>query len=59
MSTMEIHNYKIRETAINILIILFFIAMAIVACVILYLIWLSVWEYVSQVLGEVRFRVFS
>ena len=43
----------------NILIILFFITMAIVACVILYLIWLSVWEYVSQVLGEVRFRVFS
>lgn len=59
LSTMEIHNYKIRETAMNILIILFFIAMAIVACVILYLIWLSVWEYVSQVLGEVRFRVFS
>lgn len=59
LATREVHNYEIKETIINILIILFFIVMAIVACVILYLIWLSVWDYISQVLGEVRFRVFE
>lgn len=57
--TREIHNYEIKETIINMLITLFFIVMAIVACVILYLIWLSVWDYVSQVFGEVRFRAFE
>lgn len=59
LTTREIHNYEIKETVINMLITLFFIIMAIVACVILYLIWLSVWDYVSQVFGEVRFRVFE
>lgn len=55
--TREVHNYEIKETIINMLITLFFIVMAVIACVILYLIWLSVWEYLSQVFGEVRFRV--
>ena len=59
IATREVHNYEIKETIINILIILFFIIMVIVACVILYLIWLSVWDYVSQVFGEVKFRVLS
>jgi len=57
LTTQEVHNYGFKETLFNILIIVFFIVMAVVAGVILYLIWLSVWEYVSQVLGEVRFRV--
>ena len=59
IATREVHNYEIKETIVNILIILFFIVMVIVACVILYLIWLSVWDYVSQVFGEVKFRVLS
>ncbi len=59
LATRELHNYGIKETFGNILIILFFIIMAIVACVILYLIWLSVWDYMSQVVGEVKFRVIS
>lgn len=59
LTTRELHNYGIKETLGNILIILFFIIIAIVACVILYLIWLSVWDYLSQVIGEVKFRVIS
>ncbi len=57
LATREVQNYEIRETVINLLITVFFIVMAVVGCVILYLIWLSVWDYLSQVIGEVRFRV--
>lgn len=57
--TREVHNYEIKETLVNILIIVFFIIMAIVACVLMYLIWLSVWDYLQNFFGEVRFRVFS
>lgn len=55
--TMEVHNYSMKEAAVNILITLFFIVMAVLACIILYLIWLSVWDYVSQIAGEVKYRV--
>lgn len=57
IATMEVHNYSIKETIVNILITLFFIVMAVLACIILYLIWLSVWDYVSQIAGEVKYRV--
>ncbi len=57
LATMEVHNYGIRETVVNLLITLFFIIMAVVAFVILYLIWLSVWDYLHEVIEEVRFRV--
>lgn len=57
ITTMEVHNYFLKETIINILIILFFIVMAVLACIILYLIWLSVWDYVAQIAGEVKYRV--
>lgn len=57
IATMEVHNYLLKETIINILIILFFIVMAVLACIILYLIWLSVWDYVAQIAGEVKYRV--
>ncbi len=57
LTTRELQNYEWKETLINILLVAFFIVMAVIACVILYLIWLSVWEYLSQVIGEVRFRV--
>lgn len=56
IATMEVHNYSIKETIINILIIIFFIVMVVLACIILYLIWLSVWDYVSQIVGEVKYR---
>lgn len=57
IATMEVHNYTIKETLVNIFIILFFIVMTVLACIILYLIWLSVWDYVSQIAGEVKYRV--
>lgn len=57
ITTMEVHNYSLKETVVNILITLFFIIMAVLACIILYLIWLSVWDYVVQIAGEVKYRV--
>ena len=51
--------YNLRKTVANILLTLFFMVVAILAAIILYILWRELLSYLSQVFEEVRYRVFS
>ena len=53
----ETHGYSFRDAAKNIILTLFFMLVAIVALVMLYLIWKQVFTFFEQLCGEVAFRV--
>ncbi len=55
----EAHVYNLRKTVANILLTLFFMVVAILAAIILYILWRELLSYLSQVFEEVRYRVFS
>lgn len=59
MSVLEIHNYTLKRTLKNVIIILFFMVLVVVAIAILYLIWTQVAVFIETVIGEVGYRVFS
>ena len=56
LGVMQIHNYTVKEVIKNILITLFFMMMAVIAFAVLYIIWKQVFEFFSEVGGEVMYR---
>jgi hypothetical protein len=56
LGVMQIHNYTVKEAIKNILITLFFMMMAVIAFAVLYIIWKQVFEFFSEVGGEVMYR---
>ena len=59
MSVIEIHNYSFGQAVKNLLLILFFMVMAVVSIAIIYLIWTQVLGYLSDVFGEATYRIFG
>ena len=59
MSVREIHNYTVRETVKIIFLTLFFMVMAVVVSVILYLIGQQVVLFVKDIVNEVIYHVKS
>ena len=59
ISIKEAHVYNLRKTVANILLTLFFMVVAILAAIILYILWRELLTYLSEVFEEVRYRVFS
>lgn len=59
ISIKEGHVYNLRKTVTNILLTIFFMVVAILAAIILYILWRELFSFVSEVLEEVRYRVFS
>jgi len=56
LGIMEIHNYTFKEALKNVLITIFFMAMAITAFAVLYIIWGQVVDFLNQLIGEVTYR---
>lgn len=56
---MEIHNYTLGQSLKNLLLILFFMVMAVVTLAILYLIWTQVFGYLQDVFGEACYHLFG
>lgn len=56
LGIIEIHNYTFKDAIKNVLITLFFMAMAITAFAVLYIIWGHVIDFINQVVGEVMYR---
>ena len=59
ISIKEAHVYNLRKTVANILLTLFFMVVAILAAIILYILWRELLSFLSEVFEEVRYRVFS
>lgn len=59
ISIKEAHVYNLKKTVANILLTLFFMVVAILAAIILYILWRELLSFVSEVYEEVRYRVFS
>ncbi len=59
ISIKEAQVYNLRKTAANIFLTLFFMAVAILAAIILFILWRELLSYLSEVFEEVRYRVFS
>lgn len=59
ISIKEAHVYNLRKTVSNILLTLFFMVVAILAAIILFILWRELLSYLSEVFEEVRYRVFS
>ena len=59
VSIKEAQVYSLRKTAANIFLTLFFMAVAILAAVILFILWRELLSYLLEVFEEVRYRVFS
>lgn len=59
ISIKEAHVYNLRKTVANILLTLFFMVVAILAVIILFILWRELVSFVSEVFEEVRYRVFS
>ena len=57
LGLMEIHNYTFKETLKNVLLTFFFMVIAIVALVMMYLIAKQVVVFAEQFFGEVAYRV--
>lgn len=56
ISVREIHNYTVKETVKIILLTLFFMIMAIIVCVILFLIGQQVWLFFKDIIDEVTYH---
>ena len=50
--------YNLRKTVANILLTLFFMVVAILAAIVLYILWRELLSFLSEVFEEVRYRVF-
>lgn len=59
ISIKEGHVYNLRKTVANILLTVFFMVVAILAAIVLYILWRELFSFVLEVLEEVRYRVFS
>lgn len=59
ISIKEGHVYNLRKTVANILLTVFFMVVAILAAIVLYILWRELFSFVSEMLEEVRYRVFS
>lgn len=59
ISIKEAHVYNLRKTTANILLTLFFMIVAILAAIILFILWRELMSFVGEVFEEVRYRVFS
>lgn len=59
ISIKEAHVYNLRKTVANILLTLFFMVVAILAAIVLYILWRELLSFLSEVFEEVRYRVFS
>lgn len=57
ISVVEVHSYTGKETVKTILLILFFILIAIVVFAIVYLVWMQVYEFIDAVKEELIYRV--
>ena len=55
---MQIHNYTFAETVKTIILILFFMIMAVITLTILYLIWTQVFGYLYDLFGELEYNLF-
>ena len=58
ISIKEAHVYNLRKTVANILLTLFFMVVAILAAIVLYILWRELLSFLSEVFEEVRYRVF-
>lgn len=56
LGIMEIHNYTFKDAVKNVLLTIFFMAMAITAFAVLYIIWGQVIDFINQVAGEATYR---
>ena len=59
ISIKEAQAYNLRKTVSNIFLTLFFMVVAILAAIILFILWRELLSYLSEVFEEVRYRVFS
>lgn len=59
ISIKEGHVYNLRKTVSNILLTIFFMVVAILAAIILYILWRELISFAAEVFEEVRYRVFS
>ena len=59
ISIKEAHVYNLRKTVANILLTLFFMVVAILAMIILFILWRELFSFFAEVFEEVRYRVFS
>lgn len=59
ISIKEAHVYNLRKTVANILLTIFFMVVAILAVIILFILWRELLSFASEVFEEVRYRVFS
>ena len=57
ISVKEIHNYTVKETVKIILLSLFFMIMAVIVCVIVYLIIQQTVIFIKDIVNEVAYRV--
>lgn len=55
---MQTHNYTFGQTVKNVILILFFMIMAIITLTILYLIWTQVFGYLYDLFGELKYKLF-
>ncbi len=59
ISIKEAHVYDLKKTVTNIFLTLFFMIVAILAVIILFILWRELVSFVSEIFEEVRYRVFS
>ena len=59
ISIKEAHVYGLKKTTSNILLTVFFMIVTILAAIILFILWRELISFVSEVIEEVRYRVFS
>ncbi|MEN6418122.1 MAG: hypothetical protein ABFC73_04285 [Clostridiaceae bacterium] len=59
LAVKETHAYTPKKTVANLLLTLAFIVIAVLAVIILYILWQELGRFVLQILEEVKYRVFS
>jgi hypothetical protein len=59
LAVKETHAYTPKKTVANLLLTLAFMAIAVLAAIILYILWKELVSFVLQILEEVKYRVFS
>jgi hypothetical protein len=59
LAVKETHAYTPKKTVANLLLTLAFMVIAVLAAIILYILWKELFSFVLQILEEVKYRVFS
>lgn len=59
LTAKEMHSYSVRRTITNLLLTLAFIIIVIIAAIVLYALWNNIIGFGSDILEEVRYRVFK